>query len=285
MKRILRFFFTLIISLFLIQGECPWLTKGSSGQLAADQSASSTDSSDILQEARLAALSYASNLPDFTCLQITRRFERHLFQSLDWTPLGTIKAEVSFVSGKELYRILQSGGAGSGAEMEEQTGSVSKGEYGTIIKQIFDPASATIFKLEGKDKRNKRERVRFRFLIPKETSQYRLAYSEGSMLNQSTVVSWGGKIWIDLASKQVVSVASQALDLPLNFPFTAAKTDVDYDLRQVGSKEFWLPVHAEFNTITRNLPEMSTRMRSKEMKNVMEFSNYRKFSVDVQVKP
>ncbi len=130
-----------------------------------------------------------------------------------------------------------------------------------------------------------RETARLKFLIPKETSQYQLTSTEGPAINQTLVVCWGGKIWIDLALKQVVSIASEALEIPMNFPFTSSKTHVDYELIPVGSIPYWLPVHAEFNSATGNLPDISPRMRAKEMKNVIEFSNYRKFSVEVRVKP
>jgi hypothetical protein len=237
----------------------------------------------FLEKIRAKAMTYVADLPDFTCIQITHRRERRMWQASEWVPLQTLKAEVSYLEGKEQYRLLRPAGSDSPAEMEKQLGTVSRGEFGTILEQIFAPGSRTVFKLEGKDERRKRETVLLSFLIRKENSQYRLSYREGSLLNQSITTAWGGKIWVDLGSHAVVCIASEALNLPLEFPFSSAKTVVAYDLIPVGDTQSWLPVRAEFSTTTANLPEMSARMRSKERKNVIEFREYRKYSVEVKI--
>ena len=115
--------------------------------------------STTLEAVRAYVLSYYQDLPDYTCVQETdRRFDREvgLFAN---RPAGTvfvpgpqdhshslIEEELSFVGGKETYKVTRlNGSRAANLTHEGLGGTTSSGEYGSLLRHIFDPETGTGF--------------------------------------------------------------------------------------------------------------------------------------------
>ena len=60
----------------------------------------------IIAEARANALAYTDRLPDFVCLQITRRYVDPSGLEMDWLKYDEVKTRVSYVEGSENYEVV-----------------------------------------------------------------------------------------------------------------------------------------------------------------------------------
>ena len=227
---------------------------------------------EFLEKTREKALGYTEQLPNFICTQITQRFVR--FFPGGWRQDDNFVAELSYYDGREHYKVLTvANKIATDMTIEKMSGTTSTGEFGTSLRELFDPATRATFRLEGSDPSNGHETVRLGFQVSLETSKYTITYNK----ERTIVAAYRGRCWVDPASHNVVRLESKAMNIPESFPVTRAESSVDYDLADISGIKYWLPVHAEVI-----LAEGATKIQTK---NVIEFKKYRKFEAEVKIVP
>ena len=94
------------------------------------------------------ALNYSTSLPDFVCLQVTKRYvDPSATDSFRLT--DTIAERLSYFEHKEDYKVISVNGAPLTNRKHEQLGgAISSGEFGTMLAEIFSPESRTDFHWE-----------------------------------------------------------------------------------------------------------------------------------------
>ena len=98
----------------------------------------------ILEGIKQYAMTYTDNLPNFLCLQVTRRFVD--FDLSDhYRLVDTVNAQLSYTEGKENYKLVSINNRYTNTSMEQLGGAVSVGEFGSFMKAIFDPKSEAEF--------------------------------------------------------------------------------------------------------------------------------------------
>ena len=100
----------------------------------------------IIAEARRNALEYTERLPDFVCLQITRRYVDPSGLEMDWLKYDEIKTRVSYVEGSENYELVSVNNQVSDKDYRDLGGATSTGEFGSMLKEIFEPRTSTLFR-------------------------------------------------------------------------------------------------------------------------------------------
>lgn len=107
----------------------------------------STVQARVISEAREMALGYTKRLPDFICLQVTRRYidpsGLEMFQLMD-----TVAERLSYFEQKEDYKLISINGNLTQSEFEKLGGATSTGEFGTMLREIFEPQTETEFEWE-----------------------------------------------------------------------------------------------------------------------------------------
>ena len=235
-------------------------------------SVSESEWPEFLERTREKALGYTEQLPNFICTQITQRFVR--FLPGGWRPDDNFVAELSYYDGREHYKVLTvSNKIATDMTIEKMSGTTSTGEFGTSLRELFDPSTNANFRLEGADQSNGHDTVRLGFQVSLENSKYTITYNK----ERTIVAAYRGRCWVDPASHNVVRLESKAMNIPESFPVTRAESSVDYDLADISGIKHWLPVHAEVI-----LAEGATKIQTK---NVIEFKKYRKFEAEVKIVP
>ena len=231
----------------------------------------------FLEAARGKAMEYTDNLPNFICTQITQRFRRHLPKK-GWVRVDNFVAELTYYDKKEHYRLLSVANriARIDATLKSLRGTTSTGEFGSSLRFLFDPATKTIFRLEGMDKTNGSPTVRVGFRVSKITSNRAIIFWDDQE-EQTVITPYRGRCWIDPVSLQVVRIQERAFRIPNTFPVSRSEGSTDYDLVSIGGSKHWLPVRAEV-LLENRLPRVHS-------KNVIEFKRYRKFGSDVKILP
>ena len=221
----------------------------------------------VLAGARDYARDYSKKLPNFICTQVTRRYEDPSGLEF-WQSQDTVVEKLSFFEQKEEYKLLFVNNRAFTGTRERIGGTVTRGEFGTRLKEVFDPKSEAKFEWERwATLRGKRMHV-FRYLIAQERSEYSVQYG-----TSVTVPGYGGLVYIDRDSLAVMRITQEVNQMPVGFPINSILAILDYDFIKVADSEFVLPLKA--STIAR--------MSKQLFKNDVEFRNYNRFGAEATI--
>ncbi len=229
------------------------------------------DQQKIINEVREYALNYTGSLPDFICKQVTRRYYDPLGKE-SWRSADVIVSKLSYNEKKEKYQVLLANGQPQATErtMESFGGTTSNGEFGSLLRYIFEPRSSAEFHW------NRWGRVRnhithvFDYSVDQAHSQWGILDGESK---REIVPAYQGQIFVDRDTHQVLRVTLEGVNIPSDFPIQVAKTVLDYDYTTISGHEFLLPLKAEIR-LDRG------RYYSR---NDIEFRSYQKFSADAVI--
>jgi hypothetical protein len=222
----------------------------------------------ILDEIRQYAMTYTDNLPNFICLQVTRRFVD--FNLSDhYRLMDTVNAQLSYTEGKENYKLVSVNNRVVNMGMEQLGGAVSVGEFGSLMKGIFDAKSEAEF---GWDHwatlRGKRTAV-FNYFIDSGHSSYSIEYNR----EQRIVTAYKGLVYADEYTGAIARITFVAVDIPKSFPVNEATEILDYDDVNISGQPYICPLKADL------------RMQAgrQKTKNAIEFRLYRKFGTESNI--
>lgn len=215
------------------------------------------------------ALNYTRRLPDFICTQVTRRYADPSGLEF-WQMMDTITARVSYFEQKEDYKVILINSRPVDMSMEELGGSTSTGEFGTMMKEIFEPSTGASFRWERWGKLRGRICHVYSYFVRRDKSKWTISYEK----TQRTVPAYRGLIYVDRDSLTVLRITLEAVNIEPTFPVQTAATTLDYDTVEISQTEHTLPLKFEM------------RMRAGKFlsRNEVEFRLYRKFGADAEIR-
>ena len=226
----------------------------------------------IINEARDYALNYTQSLPNFLCLQITRRYyDRHYQEGTEgsWAQADVLKAKLSYFNQKEDYKLL---GVNDEAAIDKNYdsvgGSISRGEFGSLMKEVFDLSSQTEFHWLRWGNLDSKVCHVYKYKVEQEHSRWTVDFQH----TEQVTPAYEGLVYIDKQKNTVLRITLDAL-MPPTFPIQEVHSRLDYRTTNVGGQPFLLPLYSE------------VKMRHDHMgtKNVIEFSGYRRYSADTSI--
>ena len=223
----------------------------------------------ILAEITEKALDYTKGLPNFICAQVTTRsFDPSGTES--WHQEDKIQEQLSYVDGKEDYKVVMVNNLPVANMKHEQLGGItSSGEFGTMLYQIFTPQTQTQFDWERwATLRGKRMYV-FSFRVAQDHSDYSIYHQPSG---RTIVAGYHGLVYADAVSKQIMRIKMDCDDLEA-FPINQVSLTLDYAPTKISEQDFVLPMAAE----------VRSREGRRLGRNVMQFSLYRKFSSEATI--
>ncbi len=225
----------------------------------------------ILDQVRDYAVNYNKQLPNFLCVQVTRRYYDP--SSADsWRLEDTITTRVSYNEHKEDYKVIMVNNKAvtTDTPMEKLGGTTTAGEFGSMMDDIFRRESAARFAWDHwATLRGKRVYV-FSYDIDQAHSRYQIK-AQGA---EDYIPAYRGLIYVDTDTKMVVRISLIPYDLPAGYPVQQVKSVLDYDYQKIGDSEYLLPLKV---VVTSRL----TRYTSK---NEVEFRLYRRFGTESTIK-
>lgn len=228
-----------------------------------------TPGADMIERARDAAANFLTGLPNYVCTQVTTRYQSET-KIPNWQALDNISAELVYENGKETYRNLQINGKAT-KKAPEDSGAWSSGEFGTILEDLFHPATAADFQFVKEATTNRMRSSNYNFTVDRPHSHWKI-----QVQGQFLLPAYQGSVWIEKASARVLRIEMQAQDIPKQFPEDVVETTVDYDYVSMGTEKFLLPVHAELLSCERG----SYRCQ----RNSIDFRTYHKFAGESTIK-
>jgi hypothetical protein len=238
---------------------------------------SSEEQAKLLDEVRDYALNYTHRLPDFVCLEQTSRYVDGSGTEA-WRLMDVLTAQLSYFNQKEDYKLVsQNGRVVKDASYESAGGAVSMGDFGTTMRDIFDPASHTSFAWDRWITLRGRPTHVFSYRVPLRlyTIAYQGQFGEGV---QRTKVAYRGSVFVDKEFHKIVRITHEAVNIPPSFPVREASETLDYDFIKIGDSDFFLPLVASL--------QMRIQLYTGALwtKNEKEFRLYRKFSAAAAIK-
>lgn len=223
----------------------------------------SIEQANVLAEMRDYALNYTKNLPNYMCVQTTRRRISPTVRG--YLPYGdTIQEQISFFDKKESYKVeMVNGAAVANMSHEKLGGVVSSGEFGTMLHHIFDPETGTDFTWDHwATLRGKRMYV-FAFSVSK-SAGYSMYHGESKREYTS---AYKGLVYADKETKEVMRIKMDCVGIPEDFPIKEVGLTLDYEPTKIGDAEYTLPFHYELHS----------REEKATSQNDAQFKMYRKF--------
>jgi len=230
----------------------------------------SEEQAKIIDQTREYALNYIKQLPNFICVQVTRRDVDPTGTGNNWYHSDTITARLSY-NGTENYEvILHNNQPVTNANMRQFGGTTSEGEFASMLDQIFEPESHTDFSWDHWGKLRGRKTYVFAYDVQQQFSHYHVEADD----KLSIVPAYRGLVYIDEDTKMVVKIVMRPYDMPDTFPIHDITTSLDYDFETIGDQQYMLP-----------LKSVLTSKRDRQMtKNDIEFRLYRKFGTESSIK-
>jgi hypothetical protein len=234
----------------------------------------------IINEARERALNYSNSLPDYICWQITRWYINPYGQQNSWVARGHMTERLSYFDHHEDYKTVTVNDVVSSVDARKLGRSLSRGEFGTMLHDIFDRNTRTEFEWSrwaglrkgGAGNAPVKTMYVFAFRVPLETSKYTVDYDNGA---QRIVAAYHGEIFIDKETNMVVRVKMFG-DTPGDFPVQGIMQQLDYDFTRIGDQMFLLPLNSEMQANMNHGKHL--------VRNTIDFRHYEKFSADAVIK-
>ncbi|MBM3812235.1 MAG: hypothetical protein FJW20_11460 [Acidimicrobiia bacterium] len=222
----------------------------------------------VIEAAREYALNYSKRLPDFICTQVTRRYVDPAGLEF-WQQMDTITARLSYFEQKENYQVVLVNNRPVDLGYNELGGAISSGEFGSMLKELFDPETSAEFAWERWSTLRGRRMHVYRYRVSQSRSKWRISYQRALDI----IAGYRGLVFVDAETQSVARIRLEADGLPPSFPIQQASVELDYDGIQISGVHFMLPL------------KHTMRMREAKMlvKNEVEFRMYRKFGAEAVI--
>jgi VWFA-related protein len=248
------------------------------GQLtitALDTSApplSPQDASLLIEDARDRAVGYGESLPNFMCLEVTNRSVDPGGVG-DWKLKDTILSLMRFRDKHETRTTLEVNGQSSTMDYAAMKGALSVGEFGGVLKSVFQKKAQATFKWKETDELKGGTVQVFDYTVDKAHSGFGVVGTNG----REVISGFHGKVFVDSATRSVrriTLIADLPSDLPRDFGTRASSLSVDYDYVAINAHDYLMPVSAEMRLV---------KGRHSAALNTIEFRNYKRFGSNMRI--
>jgi len=220
-------------------------------------------------KAREAAGGFTESLPNYIVQQMTTRYYTDSVKA-DWKAQDILSAEVVYENGRESYRNIRIDNKPVKKPLEAVGGSVSHGEFGSTLADLFSPGTLARFSRRSQSRVSGHPAMKYDFEVALPHSHWQIRYG-----GQTIRPAYRGSVWIALEDARVLRIEMQARQLPEDYPLDAIEWVVEYGSVRIGPNQYLLPVEAE------NLACL--RGTSRCTRNTTFFRNYRRFTAESQV--
>jgi len=224
----------------------------------------------LIRRAADAALDFTETLPSYVCQEVMSRFQSES-RPANWQPMDVISMNLVYENGREDYRDLAVNGKPVKKKMEDIGGAWSTGEFGTVLIDLFSPATAAEFRYQRDSRSGGVSAKLYDFQVTRERSHWSI-----HMTGQSYNPAYRGSVWIDPQTARVLRIEMQAYGFPDAFPTDHVESATDYQYTRLGdAKQYLLPVHAETLSCQRGSSYCS--------RNTIDFRNYHKYTGETSI--
>jgi len=217
----------------------------------------------VLTDSAHYVLGQDKDLPNFVCVQTTRRFED--LDNSGWRPIDTVVEQLTYFNHRESYKVLELNGQPASIAHEHLRDTSSSREFDSVMRTIFLPRTQTGFVWQAwSEVRGRRMHV-YAYRVRPFRSKFHIEALDRSI---DLASAYHGLIFIDSETHFVHRVTLLFDDIPLFFPIQDVSLMLDYGYAQIGETVHLLPVQFE----------VRYRKGNQLVKNDVHYDNYRQFN-------
>jgi hypothetical protein len=229
------------------------------------------EQSRVIEAIRDYALNYTQNLPNFICTQVTRQQIDPTGSGKDWRSENKYQEQLTYFEHHEQYRVVMiNNEMVANRDHSKLAGSISEGEFGSMLYEIFAPQTAAEFQYERPGKLDGRLMHVIDYHVPQERSRYQI---EERNSGRKIIAGYHGKIWANQQTNAVMRITLECEEIPADFPIKEVTLDMWYDVIKISDQEFVLPLKWD----------LKSREGSVLSWNTAELTLYRKYSADATI--
>jgi hypothetical protein len=228
----------------------------------------------ILADATDYAFNHERGLPNFLCIQTTRRFQDFQIRGSqgndEWRPLDIIVERLAYFEHHEDYKVIEINGVPASIQHDKLGGASSSGEFGSVMKGIFAPQTGTDFAWQTWFTLRGRKMHVYAYSVAAAKSDYHVVVPEQA---KDLVTAYHGLIFIDDSKHFIHRITLHADGIPPAFPIQDISLILDYEYTRIGDTSYLLPLTFELRSREGNV----------RVKNDVDYDGYRKFTADSSV--
>jgi hypothetical protein len=181
----------------------------------------------------------------------------------------SFKEELMYEDGSERYRTVEFNGVKAERARAEFKGVQSRGEFGSMLKGLFDPAVAASYRWSGRA-------IAMGVLCEVFDMEVSKAKSELVLIHNKLreTVGYTGKVFIDADTGLVRRVVVQGAGLPREFALQSPAFSLEYGMVRIGADDYLLPLRSV----------LQVRHLKKFVRNETVFRDYRKFEASSEIR-
>jgi len=225
----------------------------------------------IVESARKQALAYSKTLPNFVCIQTTNR-SVDASGNGEWKHRDTLAELLRHVDGTETRTMVERNGERTQLQRDDLPSdwAISKGEFGVLLKLVFNPQSRTEFQWkEAATLGGAQVHVLSYRVSPKYET---MVLRDPNGLSRG--VGFHGLAYIDAATGGTRRITMEADDVPQGSGIRGASITVDYDYVTIGAHEYLMPFREM----------MMLRVGKKQIDlNEIAFRGYRRYASQTKI--
>lgn len=227
----------------------------------------------VIEEAREYALNYSKTLPDFICLQVTRRYiDRHYKPGTEgsWAVSDRLAEKLSYFDQHEKYEAISHNDTSLYGVKDANAlgGALSRGDFGTMLRDIFTPESDAEFHWERWGNLDNHLVHVYTYSIDQPHSKLTIDYEH----SQQTTPGYHGEIFIEKGPNVIWRITVEP-EPAASFPIQNVHQQLDYRYTDISGQTFLLPRNG---TIVMRSDGVGS-------KNEIDFRSYRKYSADTSI--
>jgi hypothetical protein len=228
----------------------------------------------VLEAVREYALNYSESLPDFICLEVTRRYyDLHYKPDTEgfWALSDRLAEKLTYFGQKEKYETISHNDTSlyGKSDAESFGGALSRGDFGSILKEIFVPESHAEFQWERWDTLDGRPMHAYTYRVAQPNSRYSIDYDRGA---QRSTPGYHGEVLVEKGTNVIMRITLTA-EPPADFPMQDIHQVLDYRYVDLSGQKFLLPQNGT----------VISRASGVGSKNEIDFRSYKKYSADATI--
>ncbi len=228
---------------------------------------SAQEQAEVIERAREYALNYSKGLPDFICVQVTRRYLDPAGLEF-WQLMDTITTRLSFFDQKEDYKVMFVNNRSVDIPYERLGGVTSSSEFGTLLKKLFEKNTDAEFHwLRWATLRGRRMHV-YSYSVTPERSEYTVSFQG----NPPIKPGYTGLVFVDRENLTIARIRLEP-QTPTDYPIQQISLELDYDNVDIAGTPYLLPLKHT----------LRSRVGKELSKNEVEFRLYRKFGTETNI--
>jgi VWFA-related protein len=223
----------------------------------------------LLASARERAVGYLDSLMNFRCIEVTDRYVDPKGTGA-WAHHDKLAEMLTYENHEESRKVLEVDGQPGNSESYDMKSARLEGEFGGILKLVFDPSSQAVFEWKQAGSLDGAGTQVFGYRVDLLNSRYSLV----ALPKEPRNVAFHGLVYIDDATRGVRRITIEAEGIPERFPVRASAIAIDYDYVAINNHDYLMPVRGEMQMKLARTGDILHRI---------EFRDYHRFGSDTRI--